>query len=321
MALIHLVHDRLRVSIDAAVGAGIADFSVQGPAKFWYPLMRRGAPGETVPSLLGSFLMAPWCNRTAGAAFAFGGRQRSLRANTPDGHAQHGDVRARAFTVLDRSPISARFEFDSRSLDAAPDSPQGPNWPWAYVVRQRFELGPRLLAVEISVTNASNEPMPAGCGLHPYFPRRLWDDGDQLHVKAPVRGRYPTTRAIPTGAPVRDALCERLCAGGALPDTPVDDVFLAEPGQGAGARADLHWSRSNVTLSMTASPVMGHLVVFCPHAESGKPTPLPYVAVEPQSQVNNALNLAETPGIVPGTVTLEPGATLTATTSFAVTLP
>ncbi|MFN9968599.1 MAG: hypothetical protein ACK58T_01760, partial [Phycisphaerae bacterium] len=65
-----------------------------------------------------------------------------------------------------------------------------------------------------------------------------------------------------------------------------------------------------------------HLLVFAPHgagdgAVSGATGPLSFIAVEPQSQVNDAFNLARSLGHEPGgpddptgTVVLEPGQTL-----------
>ena len=44
-------------------------------------------------------------------------------------------------------------------------------WPWAYHATQRFTLTPSGLTVELSLSNQSAAPMPAGLGWHPYFPR------------------------------------------------------------------------------------------------------------------------------------------------------
>ena len=146
MGLITIESERLRLSIDPNVGAGIADFSVLGPGKYWYPIMRRSAPGETNPSSLGSFFMAPWVNRIAGAKFAFNGVERQLKPTTADGNAQHGDVRKRAWTILDRTPMSARLELDSKRCE-------GVNWPWSFLCQARYELSPATMELELSVKN------------------------------------------------------------------------------------------------------------------------------------------------------------------------
>ncbi len=304
MGLITLDADRLRLSIDPDLGAGIADFSLLGPSKFYYPLMRRAAADETNPSSLSSFFMAPWCNRIAGARFVFAGRERVLKATNPDGVAQHGDVRRRPWTVLDRSPRSASLELDSRTCDNV-------NWPWAYLCRCRYELTPTTLDLELSVKNIDSEAFPAGCGHHPYFVRRLWNDHDALQVRAHVSGRYPLAKGVATGPAVEDHLTRHLRELRTVPDEHIDTVFA-----GFGGQAELHWPASKVTLRMKASANLGHLVLFTPHVETAASSPLSFVAVEPQSQVNGALNLPDQAGV--GTVVLQPGETLATLCRFEI---
>lgn len=306
MGLITLESQRLRLTIDPKVGAGIVDFSVLGPGKLHYPLMRRAAPGETNPSSLGSFFMAPWCNRIAGAKFLFAGRERVLTPTTADGNAQHGDVRKREWAILDRSPNSARLELDSARCEKV-------NWPWAFVCRCRFELTASAMELELSVTNTDKEAWPAGCGHHPYFPRRLWNDRDEVRVKATVSGRYPLSGGCATGPAVNDPLVKTLAAGDALPDAHIDGVFA-----GFGGAAEIHWPASNATLTMKASANMGHLVLFTPHADGKSGTPLPYIAVEPQTQVNGGLNLHGNGAGYTGTVILQPGETLSTRCTFEI---
>lgn len=309
MPLIHLTAETLRLSIDPDRGASIVDFSIMGPAKFSYPLMRRASPGEINPSAMASFLMAPWANRIAGARFSFQGAQHALRATTADGHAQHGDVRHRAFTILDRSPSVARLELDSKSVtDAA-----GVNFPFPFLARIRYELSASALRVDVAIRNTGNRPMPAGCGHHPYFPRTLFHADDQLELRAPVTARYPLEKGIPVGPPQPDELSSRLAGFAPMPEKHTDAVF-----SGFGGTAELRWTRSRVALRMSSSPNMGHLVVFVPHADSASHSPLPYVAVEPQTTVNDGFNRAAAGDATSGMVTLGAGQSLECTTEFHV---
>lgn len=319
MALIVLNNARLRLAVDPALGAGIADFSLAGPAKGWYPLMRRAAPGERSASSLACFTMAPWCNRLRDAALTFRGARHALRPTSAPGVspvvAQHGDVRSRPWTILDRSPLSASLEF--RSRDFAQNAPGGPiNFPWAFSMVVRYELREHDLHIDLSLRNDDHAPFPAGLGLHPYFSRRLLRDDDELLVHAPCATRYPIKDGLPTG-PASDApdpLRDALARGGPLPREPVDAVL-----GGFGGQADITWTRSRIRLRMTCSPALGHLVVFAPHgAGPGKigstaPSdsgPLPYFALEPVSNVNDAFNLHAQGDAGTGTVVLEPGQTL-----------
>lgn len=315
--MITLQDGLLRASIDPNLGAGIADFSVKGPTGFFYPLMRRAAPGETNASLLGSFVMAPWANRIGGARFRWNGREYALVANTADGMAQHGDVRKRAWRVVAQSATSAEFEIDSRTF--AKDAPA--NWPWAFVCRQSFSLASvseceAILVIELSVENVDREPFPAGCGHHPYFMRRLWDDRDEIQVWATCIGRYPLERGCAVGAATTDALVDRLARGGALPTEHIDAVL-----GGFAGEATLTWPASAVRLTMRTTANLDHLVVFAPHAAAARPSPLSFIAVEPQTHVNDALNLVavgKVDAASAGVRVIVPGERLTTRTEFHV---
>jgi len=310
MGVITISNDRLRLAVLPHLGAGIADFSILGPGKFHHALMRRAAPDETNPSALGSFLLAPWCNRIAGAVFTFQGKKFALKASGSDGSAMHGDVRARPWRILDRSPNSARLEFDTTA-----DGVRDVNWPWPFKSEVRYELSATGLTIDLSVTNLGDTAMPAGCGHHPYFARKLWSDRDEVQLRAAVTGRYPLSKAIPTGPHAADRLCQRMATLAAFPAESLDDVFAAGTAT-AGACAELHWPASGVTLSMTSSKEFGHLVLYSPPVDAARPAAgfLPFVAVEPVSQVNNALNVS---GNV-GTVVLAPGGTLSTTFTLGV---
>lgn len=307
--MITLTNERLRLSISPKLGAGIADFAVKGPTGFYFPLMRRAAPGETNASLLGSFFMAPWVNRIRGARFVFRGKEHQLRPTTADGLAQHGDVRKRVWRVIEQSADRVALEFDSKSVT---DS----NWPWSYVCRAAYTLTNETVTIELSVTNTDREAFPAGCGHHPYFARRLWHDADVVELQAGVGGKYPLQGGCASGPAASDALSAHFAESRALPSQALDAVFA-----GFSGVAILRWPSSGVSLRIEASKELSHLLMFAPHEKGA----LTFIAVEPQSQVNDAINLAHALGHEPGgagdpmgTVALEPGATLSTVCRFVV---
>lgn len=313
--MLTLSNERLRLSIAPEMGAGIADFSLKGPTGFFFPLMRRAAPGETNASLLGSFFMAPWVNRIRGARFVFRGREHVLRPTTADGLAQHGDVRKRAWAVLEQSGERAVLEYDSRSVS---DS----NWPWVYSCRAVYTLTKDAASIELSVTNRDTQAFPAGCGHHPYFARRLWRDDDAVELHARVGGKYPLESGCAIAAAGDDPLSTRFATMQRLPEQALDAVFAGFGGDHDGV-ATLRWPSSGVSLRIEASKELSHLLVFAPHEKGA----LSFIAVEPQSQVNDAFNLARAlgheaggPDDPTGTVVLEPGETLTTTCRFVVGL-
>jgi aldose 1-epimerase len=46
------------------------------------------------------------------------------------------------------------------------------HWPFAFEVRQRFELDPMALTGAPGVQQPRRHPQPVGLGWHPYFPKR-----------------------------------------------------------------------------------------------------------------------------------------------------
>ncbi|MGH7242208.1 MAG: hypothetical protein ACREJD_02185 [Phycisphaerales bacterium] len=308
MACITLTNGKLRASIAPELGAGIADFSVQGPSGFYYPMMRRAAPDETNASLLGSFIMAPWANRIRDAKFSFDGKEIALKVNTADGTAQHGDVRKRAWQVVKQETNATALTYDSV---VHADS----NWPWKFRCRVEYVLEPTALVARLSVTNADVGAFPAGCGHHPYFSRRLWDDEDVIELCAPVSGRYPMNGGCATGGAAPDDLSRRLGTLATIPDQHIDTVFAGFEGA-----AELHWPQSGVSLKMVASKNMGHMVLFAPHANAKNGTPLPFIAVEPQTQVNDAFNLGARGVSGTGTVVLKTGESLETECRFEVAI-
>lgn len=312
----------LRCVIDPNLGAGIADFSVLGPQKTWYPIMRRSAPGETNASLLGSFFMVPWANRISGARFEFAGAIRTFAPTTPTGTpmdqvvAQHGDVRKRPWRVTAASPTYAELLFESTDHASV-------NWPWAFRCQAKFSIVPPssatdlgALTVELIVTNTDTTPFPVGCGHHPYFMRRLWADEDELRLRVPVTGRYPLTNGCATGPVSVDELTRVLAAGGPVPSSHIDACFAGTP----GAPAELHWPSSGVTLSITPSEELAHWVVYAPREgrSDGSSAGLAFIAVEPQSHANDAINLGRAKGVDSGVRVLQPGQSLRTSCAFAV---
>lgn len=314
----------LRCVIDPSLGAGIADFSTLGPLKTWYPIMRRAAPGETNASLLGSFIMAPWANRISGdpPTVEYAGRSHALVPTSPAGTpseqvvAQHGDVRKRPWRVEHAAANASTLTFDSREHTRV-------NWPWTFACVARFALAAGAtpdelgrLTIDLDITNTDADPFPVGCGHHPYFMRRLWADDDAMRLRVPVTGRYPLTHGCATGPAEPDAITRLLASGGPIPEEHIDGCFVGQP----GAPAELLWPASGVALSIEPSANLAHWVVYVPRESGGeaKSRALPFIAVEPQSHANDAINLARRGVGSLGLSVLDPGTTFRASCSFSL---
>ncbi|HLO40785.1 MAG TPA: hypothetical protein VK176_07160 [Phycisphaerales bacterium] len=288
-----LENDDLRLEVDQRTGASITDFSIMGPRSAWWPLMRRAPAIIPGGEQSACYLLSPWSNRIDGGVFAFAGETRRVRVNWPDGTAIHGDVRDRAWTILDRSPVSARLRIDSREQD-------GSNWPWSYLTEVRYELAGSTFETELVITNVDDSPMPVGGGYHPFFNRTLWNMADDPVVKARVTGRYPTQRVMVTGPAVMDDLSRRLNQGCALRED-LDDIF-----ETPGGEISIQWPASGVRATFESTSQFSKMVIFSPMHTDG--SPYPFFCVEPVSMVNDGFNLALT-GKVPahGVRILEPG--------------
>jgi len=305
MGSVELTNQRLRLVIQPALGAGVAEFSLRGPSAEWTPLWRRAPEGVTFWNDLASYTLAPWCNRIVEGVFTFRNRRIELTRDWEDGTAIHGVVKDRPFDVLDRSPVSARLRFDSRRH---PDRPSVRAWPWAFSCVLRYELDGSSLTHEVSVMNLSEEPMPCGVGFHPYFVRALWDPRDEVEVRMNIAGRYPCEGMIPTGPAVPDEVTAHFAAGLPLGTLELDDVF-----SGTGGRMGVTWPASGVRARFECSPEFDHSVVYSPVDRTGPaPRPLPCFCLEPVSMVNDGFNLMERGQAGTGVRVLSPGEGMTA---------
>ena len=155
----------------------------------------RGTSNDTATALdCGCFPLVPFCNRIRGGEFAFRGRTVRLSPNMPpDPSPLHGQGWQAEWTVAEADAASVKLRFRHEPGE----------WPWVYAARQVMRLDPGGVSVELACRNLSDEPMPCGLGLHPYYPcdgatvletevSGAWTvDADVLPVEhVPATGRY-----------------------------------------------------------------------------------------------------------------------------------
>lgn len=183
----------LELELCPPVGGSIANFVWTGDGGR-VPILRECAGPLDEVLDAGSFPLVPFVNRIRGGGFDFRGRRVALSPNMAgDPSPLHGQGWTSEWHVESHSASEAELAFVHEPGE----------WPWGYEARQIFRLSAGVLHMGLECRNLSDEPMPCGLGLHPYFrcgPEtriqthvdRVWTvDEDVLPVeRVPATGRY-----------------------------------------------------------------------------------------------------------------------------------
>lgn len=273
------------------LGGSIACFDYDFGRGEKTPVFRGVAPGEGDILEQACFPLVPFVNRIRGGRFGFRGREVRLAPNlVGDPSPLHGSGWLASWDVDNQGDFESVLRFRH-----APGE-----WPWAFHAAQHFALDPDGLTVTLACTNDSAEPMPCGLGLHPYFPctaqtvldaavARAWTiDAETLPVdEVPAEGRYGLRG-------------RRICGAN------LDNGFA---GWGGTARlSDPSWP---FEVTMTSAQA-GFLHVYAP--AEGR-----FVAVEPVTHANAALNRPEEAWEALGVRVLAPGETMSLSMRVSVT--
>lgn len=137
------------------MGGGIARLDVGGK-----PVLRPWSGDETDPFSLACNVLIPFSNRISGGGFTWRDTFYPLASNLEgERFPIHGNAFQRPWQIT---------KTGTSALMTLPDGNFG---PWTYEAQQAFDLTPNNLDVRLTVTNRGKDPMPFGCGLHPWFPR------------------------------------------------------------------------------------------------------------------------------------------------------
>jgi len=278
-----ITRGKLSLVLRPELGGSVARFDYDAGVRRKIPIFRSVMPGEGAILDQACFPLVPFVNRIRGGAFRFRGREICLAPNLAgDPNPLHGTGWLAPWDVEKPSD----FERVLRFRHAAGE------WPWDFHAAQHFALDANGLAVTLTCTNASDAPMPCGLGLHPYFPctadtkletdvATAWTvDEDTLPVdEVPAEGRY--------------ALRARNICGAGL-----DNGFGGW--SGTARLGDPAWP---FTVTLTSAEAR-FLHVYAPAAGG-------FVALEPVTHANAALNRPEEEWDALGLRVLAPGETLT----------
>ncbi len=228
------------------------------------------------PFFWGAFVMAPWCNRIATEPVAIRSRTVAVASNFADGSAIHGQA-------FDR-PWERQSDGEYRVMAG------GDGWPWRYETALRVVVEERRLRLSLLLRNLSDEPMPGGLGIHPWFRRP---------VRVAIRGHSafsPNTDSPAEQQPVKGALDLREL-GDLAPGLDATWTDLADP------PVELEWPAVGIGATLRASSPALFIV-------AASPPELDAIAVEPQTHAPQGLRrlLNGEPGAL---TVIEPGQALT----------
>ncbi|HEY3189567.1 MAG TPA: hypothetical protein VGJ70_18915 [Solirubrobacteraceae bacterium] len=241
-------------------------------------------PGEHTRDTFfwGAYPMAPWCGRVEPGSRVVAGRRVTLEPNFPDGTAIHGQVYAVPWQVTGEGQFAIRGG--------------GDGWPWTYEVEFGVDVVDAEVRLSYVLRNTSDEPMPGGIGVHPWFRK-------PIQVRIPAEGVLTPNQATPREpAAVADAFDLRRLRP--MPDD-LDATWtdLSEPS------VELFWPEPGTEARMRASTPSLYIV-------AASPSHLDAIALEPQTHAPQAIRrlLNDEPGalaLLPPGAELRLGVTLT----------
>jgi aldose 1-epimerase len=275
------------VEVAPADGGCLAAFRWQAGDRTVDWLRPAPAAGAFAPNAGACFPLVPYSNRIRDGRFRFAGREHRLEPNFgASPHSIHGHGWQRPWTVAARSDTAVTLTY----------SHDGGDWPQPYRAEQRIALDDGALTLALSVTNEGRGPMPAGLGLHPYFPRT-----PGCRLTAPVGRMWTTDPEIMPMALVAPAPGADPNAGLRPATAALDNVFT-----GFAGRAVIDWPELGAALTLEADPAFAFLVVYTPPGAD-------FFCAEPVSHCTDAVNLAAAGHGDTGLKILAPGETFAAT--------
>ena len=212
------------------------------------------------------FPLMPYSGPLFGPGLTFAGVSYPLaRTVREEPTATHGEAWIVPLRTLDRSNAALELEMDHE--------PTPGTFPFRFRGHVRYSLSDHGLSILLRVTSRDHRPMPAGLGIHPYFPKH---PGTRL--------RFEAMGVWPPDAPEAVLLgCQPLIDGldfGAGPD--VSAMVIDRLYEGWNGRAELIAGDGFRTV-IEADGVLDKMQIY-------SAWDYPYVCVEPVSNANDGFN-------------------------------
>ncbi len=254
--LVELTSGSARVLLDPALGGVVVRYESKHDGKHipWFQPRGLGCPG--------TFPLLPFASRIRNGAFQYLGKTVRLAANNlPEVHAIHGHGWQGVWSVHRQTETSVVLEFVY----------EGGDWPWSYMACQTVQLQEMVLEISLQITNCSQEPMPVGFGLHPYFPLT-----QECRVDLQVSHEWLLDDELMSDR--RVSCADRFTNGVKPARVRLDNVY-----DGWDGMARITWPENGHCLAIAADSVFARLVAYSPGET--------YFCMEPVSNVPDAFNI------------------------------
>jgi aldose 1-epimerase len=262
--LVALEHGPYALTVAPGFGARMVSFRHAGRD------VLRPTPDAVLaaPSVYGfaGFPLMPYSGPMFGPGFTFAGIDYPLVRNVrEEPTATHGEAWLAPFRILDKNKSTLELEMTHE--------PAVGTFPFRFRGLVRYSLSDDGLAILLRLTSRDHRPLPAGLGIHPYFPKY---PGTRL--------RFASVGVWPPDAPEAVGLgCQPLIDGldfGNGPD--VSAMVIDRLYEGWDGRAELIAGDGFRTV-IEADGVLDRMQIY-------SAWDYPYVCVEPVSNANDGFN-------------------------------
>jgi aldose 1-epimerase len=290
--LVTLEHGPYALTVAPGFGARMASFRYAGRD------VLRATPDSVLakPNVYGfaGFPLMPYSGPLFGRGFTFAGHSYPLARNVrEEPTATHGEAWIASFRILDRGKAALELEMQHE--------PTPGTFPFRFGGHVRYSLSEDGLSILLRVTSRDHRPMPAGLGIHPYFPKH---PGTRL--------RFAAVGVWPADAPEAVSLgCQPLTDGLDFGDGPdVSTMVIDRLYEGWDGRAELIAGDGFRTV-IEADGVLDKMQIY-------SAWDYPYVCVEPVSNANDGFNRMAAGVPSHGVRVLEPGRSIEGTVRIFV---
>jgi len=244
------------------------------------------ATNPTSPGRNGTPILFPFPNRIREGKYTFGGKAYEIPVGGKV-HAIHGFAIAANWDVAAQGTTAEEAFLVGRYHLAMQSPEMRPFWPSDAILKVRYALSGRRLTLTVNVTNPTDQDLPYGFGIHPYFrlPSASKDTAKGKLI-LPASEYWPLEGSLPTGK--REPVDVRLDfrEGQPMAGLKLDDVLTGLAFERDRCTCRLVDEALGAEFRLGFDRHFRDLVVFTPPFGEGT-----LIAVEPYTQTTDAINL------------------------------